>query len=89
MASPVTTQAVRPLDTLRFDASGPPQLMTVVSEHLRLLGAQPADTAPGTGSAGRTVLSGEDFAPVQARATWASSGPGSPTRPPCRPPPAS
>ncbi|MEJ8633273.1 CoA transferase [Streptomyces sp. MS2.AVA.5] len=76
MASPVTTQAVRPLDTLRFDTLGPPQLMTVVSEHLRLLGAQAADTAPGTGPAGRAVLSGEDFAPVQARTTWASPGTG-------------
>ncbi|MER7660104.1 CoA transferase [Streptomyces sp. NPDC096193] len=76
MASPVTTQAVRPLDTLRFDTSGPPQIMTVVSDHLRLLGAQTADTAPGSESAGRTVLSGGDFAPVQVRTTWACPGTG-------------
>ncbi|WP_328395352.1 CoA transferase [Streptomyces sp. NBC_00390] len=76
MASPVTTQTVQPLDTLRFDTSGPPEITSVLSGHLRLLGAQAADTAPGARPAGHTVLSGGDFAPAEARTTWASRGTG-------------
>lgn len=47
MASPATTQTVRPLDTLRFDTSGPPQITSVVADHLRLLGARTDRPAPG------------------------------------------
>lgn len=33
MASPVTTQMVRPLDGLQFDTSGPRELTGLVAEH--------------------------------------------------------
>lgn len=77
MASPATTQTVRPLDTLRFDTSGPPQIARVVSDHLRLLGARtdrPAQGDASTGAAtgtGGTTLTGGGFDPVHASATWA------------------
>ncbi|MFJ7590636.1 CoA transferase [Streptomyces sp. NPDC097617] len=59
MASPATTQTVRPLDTLRFDTSGPPQIASVVADHLRLLGARtdrprPGDASTGAGAGGTT-----------------------------------
>ncbi|MFD7912373.1 CoA transferase [Streptomyces sp. NPDC059752] len=77
MASPATTQTVRPLDTLRFDTSGPPQIARVIADHLRLLGARtdrPAQGDASTGAAtgtGGTTLTGGGFDPVHASATWA------------------
>lgn len=70
MASPATTQTVRPLDTLRFDTSGPPQITSVAADHLRLLGARTDHPGGGHGAAGIT-LTGGDFAPARALATWA------------------
>ncbi|MET8750818.1 CoA transferase [Streptomyces sp. NPDC004667] len=75
MASPATTQTVRPLDTLGFGTSGPPQITDVVAEHLRLLGARsdgPADDGPP----GRVTLSGAGFDPARATVTWAKPGSG-------------
>ncbi|MFB7264950.1 CoA transferase [Streptomyces nojiriensis] len=77
MASPATTQTVRPLDTLRFDTSGPPQITSVIADHLRLLGARtdrPAHGDASTGTAtdtGGTTLTGCGFEPAHASATWA------------------
>ncbi|QES57716.1 CoA transferase [Streptomyces venezuelae] len=77
MASPATTQTVRPLDTLRFDTSGPPQMTSVIADHLRLLGARTDRPAQGdafTGTAtvtGGTTLVGGGFEPAHATATWA------------------
>ncbi|NXY95608.1 CoA transferase [Streptomyces sp. BR123] len=89
MASPVTTRTVRPLDTLRFDVSGAPQITEVVADHLRLLGAQQATSAdPAAASAGHPasaghtapaghfVLTGPDFAPAEAATAWAAPGSG-------------
>ncbi|MFG2483603.1 MULTISPECIES: CoA transferase [Streptomyces] len=79
MASPATTQTVRPLDTLRFDTSGPPQITSVIADHLRLLGARTdrpaqegASAAAGTDGSptGGTTLTGGGFAPAHATATW-------------------
>ncbi|MEV7445554.1 CoA transferase [Streptomyces sp. NPDC091204] len=70
MASPATTQTVRPLDTLRFDTSGPPQITGVVADHLRMLGASGGhrgQEAPPD----RITLTGGGFAPAHAVATWA------------------
>ncbi|MFF1337819.1 CoA transferase [Streptomyces sp. NPDC058290] len=75
MASPATTQTVRPLDTLRFGTSGPPQITDVVAEHLRLLGARSDEAADGD-SSGRITLSGACFAPGHATAAWGSPGSG-------------
>ncbi|MFE6082797.1 CoA transferase [Streptomyces virginiae] len=87
MASPATTQTVRPLDTLRFDTSGPPQITSVIADHLRLLGARtdrPAQDGASTGIAagtdgpptGGTTLTGGGFDPAHATATWADSASG-------------
>ncbi|MFJ1588829.1 CoA transferase [Kitasatospora albolonga] len=76
MAFPVTTQPGRPLDTLSFGTSGPPQLTEVVARHLRLLGAD-AEEAAGSGEAadqdtsGRITLTGGGFDPAGAAVTWA------------------
>ncbi|MEU8548989.1 CoA transferase [Streptomyces roseoverticillatus] len=75
MASPATTQTVRPLDTLRFDTSGPPQITDVVAEHLRLLGAR-SDGIADDDSSGGITLSGAGFAPGHATVTWANPGSG-------------
>ncbi|THA50152.1 CoA transferase [Streptomyces sp. A1136] len=75
MASPATTQTVRPLDTLRFDTSGPPEVTDVVAEHLRLLGARSDELADGS-SSGRITLSGGGFEPGHAAAAWGSPGSG-------------
>ncbi|MFD8983591.1 CoA transferase [Streptomyces sp. NPDC059564] len=75
MASPATTQTVRPLDTLRFGTSGPPQITDVVAEHLRLLGAR-SDELADEDSSGRITLSGAGFDPAHATATWANPGSG-------------
>ncbi|WP_406084258.1 CoA transferase [Streptomyces virginiae] len=87
MASPATTQTVRPLDTLRFDTSGPPQITSVIADHLRLLGARtdrPAHEGASTGTAagtdgsptGGTTLTGGGFDPAHATATWADPASG-------------
>ncbi|MFD9520887.1 CoA transferase [Streptomyces sp. NPDC059979] len=77
MASPAITQTVRPLDTLRFDTSGPPQITSVVAEHLRLLGARTDRPGrPGDASDGGTTLTGGGFEPARAVATWADPASG-------------
>ncbi|MFJ3518435.1 CoA transferase [Streptomyces sp. NPDC090131] len=82
MASPATTQTVRPLDTLRFDTSGPSQITSVVADHLRLLGARTDHPAPGDASAagtpvtGFTTLTGGGFDPAHATVTWADPASG-------------
>lgn len=80
MASPATTQTVRPLDTLRFDTSGPPEITEVVAAHLRLLGAR-SGGLPGAGPSdagppGRITLSGAGFDPGPATVTWGNPGSG-------------
>ncbi|MFB7174823.1 CoA transferase [Streptomyces sp. NPDC056254] len=76
MAPPATTHTVRPLDTLRFDTSGPPQITTVVSDHLRLLGARTDRPVHVDAPAAGTTLHGGGFAPVHAAATWADPASG-------------
>lgn len=76
MASPATTQTVRPLDTLRFDTSGPPQIADVVAGHLRLLGARTDHPGPPDGPEAAATLTGGDFAPAGATATWGRAGSG-------------
>lgn len=71
MASPATTQTVRPLDTLRCEISGLPQITGVVAAHLRLLGARP-DLSAREGPSGRITLSGGGFEPTHATAAWAA-----------------
>ncbi|MFJ3880168.1 CoA transferase [Streptomyces sp. NPDC090077] len=75
MASPATTQTVRPLDTMAFTASGPPQIADLVTEHLRLLGASPEGPSAG-GPSGGITLSGGGFGPARATAAWADPGSG-------------
>ncbi|MFE5722349.1 CoA transferase [Streptomyces erythrochromogenes] len=79
MASPATTQTVRPLDTLRFDTSGPPQITSVVTDHLRLLGARtdrPGAAGHGDAPAAGTTLTGGGFEPAHATAVWADPASG-------------
>ncbi|MFJ9545883.1 CoA transferase [Streptomyces erythrochromogenes] len=79
MASPATTQTVRPLDTLRFDTSGPPQIASVVADHLRLLGARtdrPGPDGHGDAPAAGTTLTGGGFEPAHATAGWADPASG-------------
>ncbi|WP_326654235.1 MULTISPECIES: CoA transferase [unclassified Streptomyces] len=76
MASPVTTRTVRPLDTLRFDTSGPPEIMKVIGDHLRRLGAETAAHATGDSPTGRTQLTGGGFRPAEAHTTWSVPGTG-------------
>ncbi|MFE0092346.1 CoA transferase [Streptomyces sp. NPDC058991] len=76
MASPVTTRTVRPLDTLRFDTAGPPEITSVVRDHLLRLGAQEAGSGSGTAPTGQTVLAGGGFHPAEARTTWSAPGNG-------------
>lgn len=76
MASPAITRTVRPLDTLRFDVSGPPQITGVVAEHLRLFGARTDRPGPGDASDGGTTLTGGGFEPAHAIATWADPASG-------------
>ncbi|MCJ1676223.1 CoA transferase [Streptomyces sp. APSN-46.1] len=75
MASPATTQTVRPLDTLSFGTSGPPQITDVVAEHLRLLGAR-SDELADRDPSGCTTLSGAGFEPAHATVTWGNPGSG-------------
>ncbi|MER7468076.1 CoA transferase [Streptomyces sp. NPDC097981] len=76
MASPATMRTVRPLDALRFDVSGPARFTGVVTDHLRLLGASPAGSAPQDAAVGRTVLTGGGFAAAEARTAWSGRGTG-------------
>ncbi|MFJ9767072.1 CoA transferase [Streptomyces erythrochromogenes] len=79
MASPATTRTVRPLDTLRFDTSGPPQITGVVADHLRLLGARTDRGGPaghGQAPAAGTTLTGGGFEPAHATAGWADPASG-------------
>ncbi|MFE5096566.1 CoA transferase [Streptomyces sp. NPDC056638] len=73
MASPVTTQTVRPLDGLDLDTSGPPELTCLAAQHLRLLGArtrsEPASPQPATTA--RIALAGEGILPIEAEVNWA------------------
>ncbi|MFJ7268896.1 CoA transferase [Streptomyces sp. NPDC099050] len=77
MASPAVTHTARPLDGLRFTASGPPALAGPVAEHLRLLGAVGPDTGPPTdgdgGDAARITLADDGYG--------CADGPDLPTRP--------
>lgn len=66
--------AVRPLDALRCDVTGPPELTWLVAEHLRLLGAAPREgrgAAPDETVGGRVTLDGAGFRPVTADVRWA------------------
>lgn len=72
--SPEPTRTIRPLDALRFDACGPPAIMDVVTERLRLLGARTGTTGPRDTGDGRATLAGDVFAPVHAVTGW-SAGP--------------
>ncbi|MEU6313010.1 CoA transferase [Streptomyces sp. NPDC047014] len=82
MASPAPTQTVRPLDTLRFETSGPPQITSVVAEHLRLLGAAPAarhgrEDRPAAPRRARTAPTGPASAPgATAPGATTLGGPG-------------
>ncbi|GGT44361.1 hypothetical protein GCM10010207_50790 [Streptomyces atratus] len=73
MASPVTTQTVRPLDGLDLDTSGPPELTGLAAQHLRLLGArtrrEPA--APQPASTAQIALTGDGILPIGAEVNWA------------------
>ncbi|MFD4245368.1 CoA transferase [Streptomyces sp. NPDC058525] len=79
MASPATTQTIRPLDTLLCETSGagsgPPQITGIVAGHLRLLGARTHGPAPADPS-GRITLSGGGFEPAHATAAWSDPGSG-------------
>ncbi|MEU9717004.1 CoA transferase [Streptomyces sp. NPDC047976] len=75
MASPATTQTVRPLAALGFAVSGPPQITDLVAEHLRLLGAD-RDGPAADGPEGGTTLSGGGFEPARATVRWADPGSG-------------
>lgn len=71
MASPATTRTVRPLDTLRFDTSGPPQITGVVADHLRLLGASHTEAAGhAAAGTGHVTLTGGGFAQANAVTGW-------------------
>ncbi|MFH8891992.1 CoA transferase [Streptomyces sp. NPDC017949] len=78
MASPATARTDRPLDTLRFETSGPPRITGVVTDHLRGLGALPHPTDGADPSAGpaRTTLAGDGFASARALTDWGSPGSG-------------
>lgn len=72
MASSVTTQTVRPLDGLDLESSGPPELVGLVAQHLRLLGARvsPEPAEPQSATTAQTVLSGQGMLPVEAEMSW-------------------
>ncbi|MFH8791969.1 CoA transferase [Streptomyces sp. NPDC017941] len=81
MTSPALTTAqaaARPLDALRCDVAGPPELTWPAAEHLRLLGATPREGAGADGAAGpcglsggHLTLDGAGFGPVTADVRWA------------------
>ncbi|MFI8930284.1 CoA transferase [Streptomyces sp. NPDC053474] len=60
----------RPLDALRCDIGGPPELTGVVEAHLRLLGAHTARADEAAGP-GRALLCGGGFGPLKAEVLWA------------------
>ncbi|MFJ4283417.1 CoA transferase [Streptomyces massasporeus] len=67
-ATPAIARTARPLDGLRLETSGPPGPADgLVSEHLRLLGAQ-GDAHPGS----RSTLSGPEFGGFTTHTTWGS-----------------
>ncbi|MFE5771135.1 CoA transferase [Streptomyces sp. NPDC056485] len=70
MASPATTRTVRPLDTLRFEASGPPQITGLVADRLRLLGAQGEAAGQDGPASGQVVITGAGPRPVRATTGW-------------------
>ncbi|NJQ13656.1 CoA transferase [Streptomyces bohaiensis] len=70
MASPGGSRTDRPLDTLNFDASGPPAIMGVVTDHLRRLGARTRTAVPPASSVGHLTLAGPGFVPVEASVRW-------------------
>ncbi|MEW2413045.1 CoA transferase [Streptomyces sp. NPDC046866] len=70
MASPATPQTARPLDTMRFDTSGPPQITDAVADRLRLFGARADGAGPGDTAAGHVTLAGGGFEPVRAVTGW-------------------
>ncbi|MFD5700784.1 CoA transferase, partial [Streptomyces lasiicapitis] len=84
MTSPPLTTAqttARPLEALRCDIGGPPELTRVVAEHLRLLGAETHGT-PGDhefvsasdergAASAHVALAGAGFSPVTAEVLWA------------------
>ncbi|GGX23815.1 CoA transferase [Streptomyces chryseus] len=75
MASPATTQTVRPLDGLRLDTSGPPELTGLVAQHLRLLGArtEPMSAESADARTARITLTGNGYLPHEAQVTWAAA----------------
>lgn len=78
---PLTTvrTAALPLESLRCDITGPPELTRVVTEHLRLLGAGTAEAAEatGTGGAGGTAEASTGTAgTAEATETAARAGAG-------------
>ncbi|WP_435225618.1 CoA transferase [Streptomyces sp. Tue6028] len=65
-ATPAIARAAAPLGGLRLEGSGPPgPADSLVSEHLRLLGAE-SDGSFG----GRLTVTGRDIGGVTARTTW-------------------
>ncbi|MFE5539359.1 CoA transferase [Streptomyces sp. NPDC056519] len=70
MASPATTRTVRPLDTLRFEASGPPQITGLAADRLRLLGAQGEAAGQDGPASGQVVITGAGPRPVRATTGW-------------------
>ncbi|GHB85040.1 hypothetical protein GCM10010347_64990 [Streptomyces cirratus] len=73
MASPAISQTVRPLDTLSLSISGPPQITSVVAQHLRLLGAQGEATGQQNAS-GAITLTGGGYDTAHATVTWGRPG---------------
>ncbi|GGO38578.1 CoA transferase [Streptomyces lasiicapitis] len=84
MTSPPLTTAqttARPLEALRCDIGGPPELTRVVAEHLRLLGAETHGTPGDGGTVGapdargatsaHVALAGAGFGLVTAEVLWA------------------
>ncbi|MEV7414676.1 CoA transferase [Streptomyces sp. NPDC089919] len=77
MASPATTQTIRPLDTLRFDTGGPAPLTRVAADHLRRLGARQNHFGHDMSTPnGRLELTGAGFEPAAALISWGRPGSG-------------
>ncbi|MEN8651902.1 CoA transferase [Streptomyces sp. 21So2-11] len=78
MASPVTTQTVRPLDGLHLNTSGPPPLTGLAAEHLQLLGARTGTVQadPNIARTARITLTGGGFWPLEAETSWADPASG-------------
>ncbi|MET8678847.1 CoA transferase [Streptomyces sp. NPDC004647] len=76
MTSPAITRTVRPLDGLRLETSGRPELNGLVAQHLQLLGAR-RETAPATPAGHEPAhisLTGSDSGPVSAQVAWTDPG---------------